>query len=71
METVMIAENAPLSQMVLQNQGPGTIEARCENRTVLLLPGKLSLMLVHGKISIASAEEANVEMDFMPRHKAY
>jgi hypothetical protein len=70
-ETVMVAENAPLAQMVIQNHGPATVEVRCENEAVLLVPGKLWLMLAHGRISIASAEEATVALDFTPRQKAY
>lgn len=74
METAHVAENAPLCQMVVQNQGPATVEVRVENsEPMVLMPGKLSLMSAYGTIAIQSLEEnwALVEMDFLPRTKAY
>jgi hypothetical protein len=70
METVSIAENAPLCQMVVQNLGPAIVEVRCENGDpVVLMPGKLTLMSAYGRITVESVEEkwATVELDFMPR----
>ena len=71
MQTVLIADNAPLCQMVMQNHGPGSVQVRCDRALVLLAPGALWLMLAHGKIGIECNEEASVDLDFMPRHKAY
>ncbi len=70
METVSIAENAPLCQMVVQNLGPAVVEVRCENDDpVVLMQGKLALMSAYGSITVESVEEnwATVELDFMPR----
>jgi hypothetical protein len=70
METVTIAENAPLCQMVVQNQGPATIEVRVEDREpIVLMLGKLSLMSAYGRVTVQSLEEnwATVEMEFLPR----
>src|SRR5208282_6313684 len=70
METICIAENAPLCQMVVQNQGPAVVEVRCENGDpVVLMQGKLALMSAYGRITVESVEEnwATVGLDFMPR----
>jgi len=70
METVSIAENAPLCQMVVQNLGPAVVEVRCENDDpVVLMQGKLALMSAYGSITVESVEEnwATVGLDFMPR----
>jgi hypothetical protein len=70
METVSIAEDAPLCQMVVQNLGPAIVEIRCENgEPVVLMPGKLCLMSAYGRITVESVEEnwATVELDFLPR----
>ena len=70
METICIAENAPLCQMVVQNDGPAVVEVRCEDGDpVVLMQGKLALMSAYGRITVESVEEnwAIVEMEFMPR----
>jgi hypothetical protein len=70
LETVSIAENAPLCQMVAQNLGPSVVEIRCENGDpVVLLQGKLALMSAYGRITVESVEDkwAAIELDFMPR----
>jgi len=70
METVFAAESAPLCQMVIQNLGPAIVEIHCtESETTILMPGKLSVMLAYGRITIENVEEkwAIVEMEFMPR----
>ena len=73
-ETVSAAENAPLCQLVIQNLGPAVVEVHCgesERDTVILMPGKLSVMLAYGRIKIENVEEkwAIVEMEFSPRMK--
>jgi hypothetical protein len=73
-ETVFAAENAPLCQLVIQNLGPDVVEVHSgdsERETVILMPGKLSVMLAYGRIKIENVEEkwAIVEMEFMPRMK--
>jgi hypothetical protein len=73
METAFAAENAPLCQMVIQNQGLSVIEVRAGEmeEAVVLMPGKLSVMLAYGRIIIENVEEklAIVEMEFSPRAK--
>ena len=74
METVSIAENAPLCQMVVQNLGPAVVEVRCEDDDpVALMQGKLALMSAYGRITVESVEEnwAVVEMEFMPRTRTW
>ncbi len=70
METVSIAEDAPLCQMVVQNLGPAIVEVRSEDGDpVVLMQGKLTLMSAYGRITVESVEEnwATVELDFLPR----
>ena len=74
METICIAENAPLCQMVVQNDGPAVVEVRCEDGDpVVLMQGKLALMSAYGRITVESVEEnwAIVEMEFMPRTRTW
>jgi hypothetical protein len=73
-ETVFAAENAPLCQLVIQNLGPAVVEVHAGERdrdTVILMPGKLTVMLAYGRIRIESVEEkwAIVDMEFLPRMK--
>jgi hypothetical protein len=73
METVVVAQNAPLCQLVVQNLGPANFEVRCGEmeEPVVLRPGKLTILLAYGTITIESVEEksAIAEMEFMPRTK--
>jgi hypothetical protein len=73
-ETAIAGENAPLCQMVVQNLGPAVVEVHAgesERETVILMPGKLSVMLAYGRIKIENVDEewAVVEMEFTPRVK--
>jgi hypothetical protein len=70
METISVAENAPLCQMVIQNLGPAIVEVRCETGDpMVLMPGKLTLMSAYGRIVVESMEEkwATLDLDFTPR----
>ena len=74
-ETIFAAENAPLCQLVIQNLGPAIVEVRSgdsERDTVILMPGKLTVMLAFGRIRIENVEDekwAIAEMEFSPRMK--
>lgn len=71
-ETILVAQNAPLLQMVIQNVGPAVFEATVEDREpVILMPGKLSVMSAYGKITIENSEDMPgiAEMEFLPRSK--
>ena len=71
LETVVVAKNAPLCQMVVQNRGPAVVEVCCEaSETIILMAGKLAIMEAYGGITIACAEEdcgAVADMEFSPR----
>lgn len=72
-ETIMVAQNAPLLQMVIQNVGPAPFEVTVEDREpVILMTGKLSVMLAYGKIAIENSEDMPgiAEMEFLPRSKS-
>ena len=72
-ETVILAKNAPLLQMVIQNVGPAVFEVSVEDREpVILMTGKLSVMLAYGRITIENSEDhpAIAEMEFLPRTKS-
>jgi len=72
-ETIMVAGNAPLLQMVIQNVGPAVIEVTVEDREpVILMTGKLSVMLAYGRITIENSEDMPgiAEMEFLPRSKS-
>ncbi len=74
METITIAKNAPLCQLVVQNHGPATVEVCIEDgEPIVLLLGKLSIASAYGRVSVASLEEnwATVEMEFLPRTKSW
>jgi hypothetical protein len=73
-ETVLAAEHAPLRQMVVQNVGQAIVEVHSGElgrESVILMPGKLTVMLAYGRITIENVEDkwAIVEMDFAPRMK--
>jgi hypothetical protein len=72
-ETITVADNAPLLQMVVQNLGPAVFEVTVEDREpVVLLTGKLSVMLAYGKIMIENLADMPgvAEMEFLPRSKS-
>ena len=71
-ETVIVATNAPLLQMVIQNVGPAVFEVTVEDREpVILMTGKLSVMHAYGRITIENSEDMPgiAEMEFLPRSK--
>src|SRR6185312_14673640 len=72
-ETVMVAGNAPLLQMVVQNVGPALFKVTVEDREpVILMTGKLTVMLAYGRIAIENSEDIPgiAEMEFLPRSKS-
>ena len=72
-ETIVVAQNAPLLQMVIQNVGPAVFEVTVEDREpVILMTGKLSVMLAYGTITIENSEDMPgiAEMEFLPRSKS-
>jgi hypothetical protein len=72
-ETIMVAQNAPPLQMVIQNVGPAVFEVTIEDREpVILMTGKLSVMLAYGRITIENSEDMPgiAEMEFLPRSKS-
>jgi hypothetical protein len=72
-ETIMVAENAPLLQMVIQNVGPAVFEVTVEDREpVILMTGKLSVLSAYGRITIENSEDMPgiAEMEFLPRSKS-
>jgi hypothetical protein len=71
-ETITVAQNAPLLQMVIQNVGPAMFEVTVEDREpVILMTGKLSVMIAYGRIRIENSEDMPgiAEMEFLPRSK--
>jgi hypothetical protein len=73
METVVVAENAPLLQMVVQNVGLAGFEVTVEDReTMILMPGKLSVMAAYGMIRLENVEEnpGLADLEFLPRTKS-
>jgi hypothetical protein len=72
-ETITVAQNAPLLQMVIQNVGPAVFEVTVEDREpVILMPGKLSVLSAYGRITIENSEDMPgiAEMEFLPRSKS-
>ncbi|HEX6495696.1 MAG TPA: hypothetical protein VF018_09445 [Acidobacteriaceae bacterium] len=72
-ETVIVAEDAPLLQMVIQNVGLAVFEVAVEDREpVLLMPNKLSLMLVYGKVTVENWDDTPgiADIEFLPRTKS-
>ena len=72
-ETIMVAEDAPLLQMVIQNVGPAVFEVTVENsEPVVLLTGKLTVMHAYGRITIENFDDypGIAEMEFLPRSKS-
>jgi hypothetical protein len=72
-ETIMVAQNAPLLQMVIQNVGPAVFEVTVEDsEPVILMTGKLSVLSAYGRITIENSEDMPgiAEMEFLPRSKS-
>jgi hypothetical protein len=72
-ETIMVAEDAPLLKMVIQNVGPAVFEVTVENsESVVLMTGKLTVMLAYGRIKIENFDDypGIAEMEFLPRSKS-
>jgi hypothetical protein len=72
-ETVIVAEDAPLLQMVVQNVGLAVFEVTVEDREpVILMPGKLSAMLAYGRITVENWDDnpGIAEMEFLPRTRS-
>jgi hypothetical protein len=72
-ETVMVAEDAPPVQMVIQNVGPAVFEVTVENsEPVVLMTGKLTVMHAYGRIAIENFDDypGIAEMEFLPRSKS-
>jgi hypothetical protein len=72
-ETIMVAQNAPLLQMVIQNVGPAVFEVTVEDRDpVILMTGKLSVLSAYGRITIENSDDmpGMAEMEFLPRSKS-
>ncbi len=72
-ETIVVAEDAPLLQMVVQNVGPAVFEVTVENgESSVLLTGKLTLMLAYGRIKIENFDNypGIAEFEFLPRSKS-
>ena len=68
----MVAENAPLLQMVIQNVGHAVFEVTVENgESVVLMTGKMTVMYAYGKITIENFDDMPgiAEIEFMPRSK--
>ena len=60
-ETAVVADNAPLLQMVVQNVGLATFEVAVEDReTTILMPGKLSVMLAYGRVALENSKTIRV-----------
>jgi hypothetical protein len=69
-ETVIVAEDAPLLKMVIQNVGLAVFEVTVEDcEPVLLMPGKLSMMTVYGKVTIENWDDnpGIAEFEILPR----
>jgi hypothetical protein len=72
-ETIIVAEDAPLLDMVVQNVGPAVFEVTVENsEPVVLMTGKLTVMLACGRIKIENFDDypGIAEMEFLPRSKS-
>jgi hypothetical protein len=72
-ETVIVAEDAPLLTMVIQNVGLAVFEVTVEDsEPVLLMPGKLSMMTVYGKVTIENWDDnpGIAEFEILPRTKS-
>jgi hypothetical protein len=72
-ETVIVAEDAPLLNMVIQNVGLAVFEVTVEdNEPVLLMPKKLSMMTTYGKVTIENWDDnpGIAEIEFLPRTKS-
>ena len=72
-ETITVAENAPLLQMVIQNVGAASVEVTVEDRDpVILMPGKLSVLFAYGSIVVENTDDMPgvAEMELLPRSKS-
>jgi hypothetical protein len=72
-ETIIVAEDALLLQMVVQNVGPAVFEVTVENsEPVVLMTGKLTVMPAYGRIKIENFDNypGIAEMEFLPRSKS-
>lgn len=72
-ETFVVAEDAPLLQLVIQNVGPAMFEVTVERKSFVLMPGKMTVMLAYGTIVIENLDDAPAiaQMEFLPRGKSY
>ena len=67
-----MAEDAPLLKMVIQNVGLAVFEVAVEDcEPVLLMPGKLSMMTVYGKVTVENWDDnpGIAEFEILPRTK--
>jgi hypothetical protein len=65
-----VAEDAPLLKMVIQNVGLAVFEVAVEDcEPVLLMPGKLSMMTVYGKVTVENWDDnpGIAEFEILPR----
>ena len=72
-ETVIVAEDAPLLNMVIQNVGLAVLEVTVEdNEPVLLMPKKLSMMTTYGKVTVENWDDnpGIADLEFLPRTKS-
>ena len=72
-ETVIVAEDAPLLKMVIQNVGLAIFEVTVEDsEPVLLMPNKLSMMTAYGKVTVENWDDnpGTAEFEFLPRTKS-
>jgi hypothetical protein len=71
-ETIVVAEDAPLLGMVIQNVGPAVFEVAVENgESVVLMTGKMNVMHAYGRITIENFDDypGIADIEFMPRSK--
>jgi hypothetical protein len=72
-EIVIVAEDAPLLKMVIQNVGLAVFEVAVEDsEPVLLMPNKLSVMSAYGKVTVENWDDnpGIAEFEFLPRTKS-
>ena len=68
----VLGENIISGTMVMQNHGPGTIVVNTNFLDpVELLPGRVRVMTIHGKVDVATIDQksALLEFEFMHRLK--
>jgi hypothetical protein len=70
MQKETVTHDAPSCLMTIRNLGPAMIEVGCPRKEPhILLPGKFTIMLVRGRITLESLEyaTADIQVHFRPK----